>query len=46
MFGIADPIQAMEDGELKIETRLNKEASTLVLRRLFPCKQFLIMDYW
>jgi hypothetical protein len=46
MFGIADPIQAMEGGELKIETRLNKEASTRVLRRLFPRKQFLIMDYW
>lgn len=46
IFGIADPIQAVESGELKIETRLNKETSTRVLRRLFPRKQFLIMDYW
>jgi putative sterol carrier protein len=46
MFGIADPIQAAESGELKIETRLNKETSTRVLRRLFTRKQFLIMDYW
>jgi hypothetical protein len=46
IFGIADPIEASQSGELKIETRLNKETSTRVLRRLFPRKQFLIMDYW
>ena len=46
IFGITDPIQALQSGELKIETRLNKETSTRVLRRLFTQKQFLIMDYW
>jgi hypothetical protein len=46
IFGIADPIQAVQSGELKIETRLNNETSTRVLKWLFPRKQFLIMDYW
>jgi hypothetical protein len=46
IFGIADPIQAIQSGELKIETRFSEETSTLVLRCLFPRKQFLIMDYW
>jgi putative sterol carrier protein len=46
IFGLADPIQALQSGELKIETRLNKDTSAHVLRSLFPQKQFLIMDYW
>jgi len=46
IFGIADFVQAMQSGELKIETRLNEETSTRLLRQLFPQKQFLIMDYW
>jgi N-acetylglutamate synthase-like GNAT family acetyltransferase len=46
IFGIADPIQSLENGELQIETSLDKKSATRILRQLFPERQFLIMDYW
>jgi N-acetylglutamate synthase-like GNAT family acetyltransferase len=46
IFGIADPVQSLESGELQIETSLDKMSTTRILRQLFPERQFLIMDYW
>lgn len=46
IFGVADPVQSLEKGELQIETSMDKILATRILRQLFPQTQFLIMDYW
>lgn len=46
VFGVADPIEANQKGQLKVETPQNQDTTKQLLRVLFPKRQFLIMDYW
>jgi len=46
IFGIVDPIEANQTGQLKVDTVQNPATTNQLLRVLFPKRQFLIMDYW
>jgi hypothetical protein len=46
IFGVADPIECLENGELKVESTSSGEQTGMLLRHLFPRSQFLIMDFW
>jgi N-acetylglutamate synthase-like GNAT family acetyltransferase len=46
VFGIADPIESLKAGQIKVDTNLNQQETHRLLKTLFPRKQFLIMDHW
>ncbi len=46
IFGVADPLECRENGQLEVETTLRKEKTIKLLKQLFPRSQFLIMDFW
>lgn len=46
VFGVADSVESLKTGQLRVETTLSQERTNQLLRALFPKKQFLIMDYW
>lgn len=46
VFGIANPLESLKAGQLKIETELSGQKTNQILKTLFPKKQFLIMDHW
>jgi len=45
-LGVADPIESLKNGQLRVETTLSQEKNNRLLRTLFPKKQFLILDGW
>jgi len=46
VFGIADSVKSLKTRQLKVESTLNQQKISSLLKLLFPRKQFLIMDYW
>jgi len=46
VFSVADPIEANQTEQIKVETTQDQTTTNQLLRTLFPKKQFLIMDYW
>lgn len=46
LFSTTNPVEALQIGQLKIETTLNEKETYQILTKLFPKKQFLIMDFW
>jgi hypothetical protein len=46
IFGVADPMECLQKGELAVESTLSREHVGTLLRHLFPRSQFLIMDFW
>lgn len=46
IFGVADPIECLENGEVTVESTVSREKTSILLRYLFPRSQFLMMDFW
>jgi hypothetical protein len=47
IFGVADSMECLENGELAVEsTTVSREQTSALLRHLFPRSQFLVMDFW
>lgn len=46
VFGVADSVESLKTGQLRVETTLSQERTNQLLKALFPKKQFLILDYW
>lgn len=46
IFGVADPIESYQAGQLEVETTESSEKTNQLLKALFPKRQFLIMDLW
>lgn len=46
IFGVADPMECLKNGELKVESTASRGQTSMLLRHLFPRSQFLIMDFW
>jgi len=46
MFGVADPVKCYKDGQLAVESTVDKTQTLKLLERLFAKSQFLIADFW
>jgi len=46
VFGVADSLESLKNGQLRVETTLSPEKTRTLLITLFPKKQFLILEGW